>query len=59
MLALLLRGIQTGEVKDSVMVLQVWNQQVYGNVNEGWDVSSAVNRIPTDWIKLFTLPINC
>ena len=43
---LLLRGIQTGEVKDSVMVLQVWNQQVYGNVNEGWDECSVELTIP-------------
>jgi len=29
----------------------------YGNVNEGWDESCVVNRIPTNQIKLFTLPI--
>jgi len=28
MLALLFRGIQMGDVKDSVMVVQVWNQWV-------------------------------
>jgi len=28
MLALLLHGIQTGDVKDSVMAIQVWNQWV-------------------------------
>jgi len=30
---------------------------VYGNINEGWDESSVVHRIPTNCIKLFTLPI--
>jgi len=29
----------------------------YGNVNEGWDESCVVDRIPTDQIKLFILPI--
>ena len=29
----------------------------YGNLNGGWDESSVVHRIPTDQIKLFTLPI--
>jgi len=28
-----------------------------GNVNEGWNESSVAHRIPTDYIKLFTLPI--
>ena len=46
MLALLLRGIEG--VKDSVMAVQVWNQWVYGNINEGWDESSVVHYIPTD-----------
>ena len=26
-------------------------------LNEGWNEFSVVHRIPTDWIKLFTLPI--
>ena len=30
---------------------------VYGSINEGWDESSVVHRIPTNCIKLFTLPI--
>ena len=29
----------------------------YSNANKGWDESSVVHRTPTDWIKLFTLPI--
>jgi len=57
MLALLLLGIQMGDVKDTVMAVHVWNQWVYGNLNGGWDESSVVHRIPTDQIKLFTLPI--
>jgi len=48
MLALLLHGIQTGDVKDSVMAVQVWNPWVYSNANEGWDESRVVHRIPTD-----------
>ena len=31
--------------------------EFYSNVNEGWDESSVVHRRPTNWIKLFTLPI--
>jgi len=30
----------------------------YGNVNEGWDESSVVHHIPTNWIKLFH-PTDC
>ena len=30
---------------------------VYGNINEDWDESIIVHRIPTNCIKLFTLPI--
>ena len=30
---------------------------VYSNINEGLDESSVVHRIPTNCIKLFTLPI--
>ena len=29
---------------------------VYSNINEGWDESSVVHHIPTNCIKLFTLP---
>jgi len=29
----------------------------YGDINEGWDKSSIVHCTPTDWIKVFTLPI--
>jgi len=47
-MALLLRGIQTEDVKDSVMAVQVWNQWVYSNINKGWDESSVVHRTPTD-----------
>ena len=55
MLALLLRGIQMRDVKDSVMAVQVWNQWVLRQ--RKWEESSVVHRIPTDYIKLFTLPI--
>jgi len=50
MLALLLCGIQTGDVKDSVMAVQVWNQWVLCQRNEGWDESSVVHlhRTPID-----------
>jgi len=50
-----------GDVKDSVVAVQVWNQWVYGNVNEGWDESSVVHCMPTDWIKLspYRLLIEC
>jgi len=40
-----LRGIQTGDVKDSVMF---GISRFYGNVNEGWDESIVVHRMPTD-----------
>jgi len=45
MLALFFVELQTGDVKYSVIVVQIW---FYGNVNEGWDESSVVHRIPTD-----------
>jgi len=48
MLALLLRGIQMGDVKDLVMAVKFGISGFYGNINEGWDESSVVHRIPTD-----------
>jgi len=39
----------------TVQLSTIKDWEVYSNVNEGWDESSVVHCIPTDWIKLFIL----